>query len=116
MNIFGLFILFLETFAVPVFHKNELITGVSRSANQIRRNPRAKYLRRNHHHRFGYGVSITDNRRKFQTCMLMLAKKLREKKLQGLKVKVTSKNETITCLLPNLPLYFLHSVNLCHCN
>ena len=48
MNILGLFILFLETFAVPVFHQNELITRVSRSANQIKRNPCAKYLWRNH--------------------------------------------------------------------
>ena len=83
MNIFGLFIFFLQTFAVPVFHQNELITRVSRSAKQIRRNPCAKYLRRKHHHGFGYGISISDNRKQFQTCMLMLAKKIREKKLQG---------------------------------
>ena len=85
MNILGIFILFLQTFAVPVFNQNEVMTRISRSAHQIKRNPCAKYLRRNHHiNRFGgYGISVADNKSKYNLCMRMLVKKLRAKKLSG---------------------------------
>ena len=85
MNILGLFILFVQTFAVPVFDHNEVMTRISRSAHQIKRNPCAKYLRRNHHNnRFGgYGISVADNKNKYNLCMRMLVKKLRAKKLSG---------------------------------
>ena len=116
MNILGIFILFLQTFAVPVFNKNEVMTRISRSAHQIKRNPCAKYLRRNHHNnRFGgYGVSVADNKSKYNLCMRMLVKKLRAKKLSGWKNTILKKPNLLPYCIKNCLLtahvftFYLH--------